>query len=84
MEIKELLICGLPVPLFIQICVGLAKKLNFPSKYAPHLSAGIGMVCGVLLAVTGNFPIYYGIGAGVLLGAIACGTYDAAKSEVIV
>ena len=83
MDVSTLTICGISVPLFIQVAVGLAKKLGFPTKYAPHLSAGIGMVCGIGIAVIGSYAWYYGAMAGVFLGAAACGVYDASSGKAI-
>ena len=83
MDISTMVICGVSVPLFIQVVIGLAKKLGFPTKYAPHLSAGIGIICGVGVAVIGSQPWYYGVIAGIFLGAMACGVYDASTGKVI-
>lgn len=79
MDVTNLAICGISIPLFIQITVGLAKKLNFPSKFCPHLSAGIGLVCGVGFAFINAQPWYFGAMAGIMLGALACGVYDGSK-----
>jgi len=82
MDVSTLAICGVSIPLFIQVAIGLAKKLGFPTQYAPHLSAGIGIVCGVGVALIGSLPWYYGVMAGVFLGAAACGVYDASTGKV--
>lgn len=81
MDISTLTICGVSIPLFIQVVIGLAKKLGFPTKFAPHLAAIIGMGCGAGVAIIGAQPWYYGVMAGVFLGAAACGVYDASLGE---
>ena len=83
MDVSTLAICGVSVPLFIQVAVGLAKKLGFSTKYAPHLAAGLGMVCGIGIAEIGSYAWYYGAMAGVFLGAAACGVYDASTGKVV-
>ena len=81
MDITNLALYGVSLPLFIQVAVGLAKKVGFPTQYAPHLSAGIGIASGVAVAIVEGHPILWGILAGVFLGAVACGVYDASGGK---
>jgi len=81
MDVTNLAICGVSLPLFIQVAVGLAKKLGFPTSYCPHLSAGLGIAGGIAVAIIGGQPIYYGVVAGVMLGGLACGVYDASQGN---
>lgn len=64
------------------VAVGLAKTLGLPSKYAPHLSATLGMAGGIAAAATSGKPILWGVLAGVFLGAAACSIYDQGKKRV--
>ena len=82
MDISTLAICGISLVSIIQITVGLAKKLGFPTKYCPHLSAGLGLIGGITIAIIGGQPIYYGIIAGIVGGATACGVYDQATGKI--
>lgn len=79
MDVTNLALYGISLPSFILVAVGLAKTLGLPSRYAPHLSAVLGVAGGILVAVETGQPIGYGIMAGVLLGATACGIYKQAK-----
>ncbi|MEQ8175705.1 MAG: hypothetical protein ABRQ26_11625 [Syntrophomonadaceae bacterium] len=67
------------MPLLIQVAVGLAKKLGFPTAYCPHLAAGLGIVGAVAVVLIAGQPFYYGIVAGIMLGGLSCGIYDASK-----
>lgn len=80
MDITNISLYGVSLPLFIMVAVGLAKKLGFPIKFAPHLAAGIGIGGGIAVAITAGLPIVWGIMAGVFLGAVACGVYSQGKS----
>lgn len=79
MDVTNLALYGISLPSFILVAVGLAKTLGMPSKYAPHLSAGLGIAGGVTVAVVTAQPILWGVMAGVFLGAMACGIYKQAK-----
>lgn len=79
MDVANLALYGISLPSFIMITVGLAKTLGMPTKYAPHFSAFLGVGGGIAVAVTTSQPILWGIMAGVLLGALACGIYTQAK-----
>lgn len=79
MDVMNLALYGVSLPSFILVAVGLAKTLGMPSKYAPHLSAGLGICGGIAVAIVNSQPILWGIMAGVFLGAIACGIYKQAK-----
>ncbi len=81
MDVSTLAICGVSLPLLIQVAVGLAKKLGFPTTYCPHLSVGLGIMGGIAVAVIGKQPFYYGIVAGVMLGGLTCGVYDAGQGK---
>ena len=81
MDVTNLALYGISLPLFIQVAVGLVKKLGFPTRYAPHLSAGLGILGGIGVAIVESQPILYGAMAGIFLGAVACGVYDAGKSN---
>jgi hypothetical protein len=72
---------GVALPTLIQVAVGLAKKLGFPTTYCPHLAAGLGLIGGIAVSLIGGQPIYYGIVAGIMLGALACGIYDASQGS---
>ena len=82
MDLNSLAIGGVSLPLLIQVAVGLAKKMGFPSSYCPHLSAGLGIIGGIGVALIGGQPIYYGVVAGVMLGGLACGIYDASQGKI--
>lgn len=79
MDVTNLALYGISLPSFILVAVGLAKTLGMPSKFAPHLSAGLGVAGGIAVSVVEGQPILYGIMAGVFLGAMACGIYKQAK-----
>lgn len=70
---------GVSLPLLIQVVVGLAKKLGFPTAFCPHLAAGVGLVGAVAVVLIAGQPFYYGIVAGIMLGGLSCGIYDASK-----
>ncbi len=82
MDVNNLTICGVALPLLILVAVGMAKKLGFPTAYCPHLAAGLGLIGAIAVAIIGGQPIYYGIVAGIMLGGTACGVYDAAKGSI--
>jgi len=69
---------GLAIPLIVQVSVGWAKSLGFPTRFAPHLASALGIACAVTAAILNGQPILWGVIAGVFLGAIASGAYDAA------
>ena len=80
MNIDNITLYDMSIPLFIIVAVGLAKKLGFPTKFAPHLAAGLGIAGGVAVAITTGKPIIQGLMAGIFLGAVACGVYSQGKS----
>jgi len=79
MDLNTLAIGGVSLPLLIQVIVGLAKKLGFPTAYCPHLSVFSGLIGGIAVAIIGGQPVYYGVVAGIMLGGLACGIYDASQ-----
>jgi len=82
MDVSTLAIGGVSLPLLIQVAIGLAKKLGFPTGYCPHLSVGLGIIGGIGVAIIGSQPWYYGVVAGVMLGGLTCGIYDAGQGNV--
>lgn len=83
MDVNTLAIGGVSLPLLIQVAIGLAKKLGFPTDYCPHLSVALGMIGAVGIAIIGSLPWYYGIVAGVMLGGLTCGIYDAGQGKLV-
>jgi hypothetical protein len=81
MDVNALTIGGVSLLVLIQITVGLAKKLGFPTGYCPHLAAGLGIAGGIGIAIIGGQPIYLGIIGGLITSAIACGVYDGSQGQ---
>ncbi len=82
MDVTNIALCGVSLAVFIQVAVGMAKALGMPVKYAKYMSAGLGILGGIAVAVTEGQSILYGLIAGVFVGAAACGVYDQGKTEV--
>lgn len=78
-DIGSYLIYGVPALTLTLAIVKLARVAGMPSKYAPVISIGSNLIAGMGWASTQGEPLGAGIVAGILLGASACGVYDAAK-----
>ena len=79
MDVSTCLIYGVPALTLVITIVAMARKVGMPSKYAPAVSIGCGLIAGVVMGLTQDIGIGGGIVAGVMLGASACGIYDAGK-----
>jgi len=80
MNVSACLIYGVPALTLVITAVALARKVGLPSKYAPAMSIGCGLLAGVVMGLTqDSVGIGTGIVAGIMLGASACGIYDTGK-----
>lgn len=79
MDVSNCLIYGVPALTLVITVVAMARKVGMPSKYAPAVSIGCGLVAGVVIGLTQDVGLGGGIVTGVLLGASACGVYDAGR-----
>lgn len=64
------------------VIVQLLKPFNIPSDFLPHVSIGVGILLGLLMAFgVGQDYFTYGL-AGAIAGATASGIYDTGKGTV--
>lgn len=82
MDVTQYLIYGVPAVTVIIALVKVVRETGLPSKYAPALSLGLGVLAGLGIAAQANDPLFTGLPVGILLGASACGIYDAGKKSV--
>lgn len=80
--LTTLTIYGFSIPLIILVVVGYSKRMGVSTDYAPYVSAAVGIICCIAVALTEGRPIFWGVIAGVLLGALASGIYDQALGVV--
>lgn len=79
MDITQYLVYGVPAIAVVMAGVKVAREAGLPSKYAPATSLGLGVVTGLMMASQNGDQWMAGVVAGVLIGASACGIYDAGK-----
>lgn len=80
MDISTVLIFGAPALTLVITCVAMARKLGMPTKYAPALAIGLGLISGVVIGLTQpDVGIGAGVVSGVFIGASSMGIYDAGK-----
>ena len=64
------------------VVVQLLKPFNIPNDFIPHVSIGVGILFGLLMAFgVGGDYFTYGL-AGAIAGATASGLYDTGKGTV--
>lgn len=81
MDINSIMIFGVPAIAVIMAIVKVAREVGLPSKYAPALSLGVGVVIGIGVALQSGDLWLTGLPVGILLGASACGIYDLGKKS---
>ena len=81
MDITQYALYGIPVITGVITLVKVAREAGLSSKYAPALSIGLGALGGVAVAAQQGYQILSGVVAGVMIGAAACGIYDAGKKS---
>lgn len=74
---------GIPVITLVIALVKVARDAGLPSKYAPVASIALGALGGVGVALQQGDPVVTGFVAGIVIGATACGIYDAGKVKSI-
>ena len=79
MDATQYLVYGVPAIVVVIALVKVARETGLPSKYAPAASLGMGVVTGLVMASSNGDPWMAGVVAGVMIGASACGIYDAGK-----
>ena len=79
MALEQILIYGFPAIAIIIAVVKVARELGLATRYAPALSLVLGILCGIGISFEQGLPIPAGIVLGVVLGTVACGTYDVGK-----
>ena len=63
--------------------VQVAKTAGLPSRFAPLLSLGVGILYGIAGSYLGEgLPLVEGIMAGVVMGLSASGLYSGGKTLV--
>ena len=77
----QFLVYGLPAITIVIAFVKVLREVGLPTRFAPSVSLAAGLVLGLLIAFDSGQSIPYGIIAGVLIGASACGVYDVGKFE---
>jgi len=79
MDVSTVLIFGAPALTVVITCVAMARKLGMPTKYAPALAIGLGLISGVIIGLTSDVGLGTGIVSGIFIGASSMGIYDAGK-----
>lgn len=79
MDITQYLVYGVPAIAIVIALIKVARETGLPSKYAPAASLGLGVATGITMANQNGDPLATGVVAGVMIGASACGIYDAGK-----
>jgi|GEM_PF-1962179 len=78
-DAAQYLVYGVPAVAIVITGVKVARDTGLPSKYAPVTSLGLGVATGLIVASQNGDPWMAGVVAGVMIGASACGIYDAGK-----
>lgn len=71
---------GISIVALIKGLVKVARDIGMPSKYAPLMSVGLGIVLGIPATMITGLAFYYGIIGGIAVGLMASGSYDIGKS----
>lgn len=81
---ETILIAGVPIAVIVTALVELAKRLGVPSKWAPVVSIGFGVLIAVMAVATDTWPTirpwWEAVVAGVLIGLTASGIYSGYKT----
>lgn len=78
-DLAAYMLFGAPALVIIIALVKVARLTGLPSKYAPAMSLLAGSLVGMGLSFQSGDPLFTGLPIGIVLGAIACGAYDAGK-----
>lgn len=81
MDLSQYLIYGIPALALVIGLVKLFREIGLPSKYAPLVSLGIGILVGIGVALTSGQDIIYGIVLGICFGLSSSGIYDIGKKS---
>jgi hypothetical protein len=81
MDLSIYLIYGVPALALVIGLVKLFREVGLPSKFAPLVSLGIGVLTGIAVAVTSGQTILYGVILGICFGLSASGIYDIGKKS---
>jgi len=81
MDLSIYLIYGVPALTLVIGLVKLFRETGLPSKYAPLVSLGIGILAGIAVALTNGQTILYGIVLGIIFGLSSSGVYDIGKKS---
>jgi hypothetical protein len=81
MDLSIYLLYGIPALALVIGLVKLFREVGLPSKYAPLVSLGIGILVGIGVAITSEQTILYGVVLGVCFGLSASGIYDIGKKS---
>ena len=79
MELNAILLYGIPVLALIIGLVKVAREMGLPSKFAPAVALGLGVVGGIAVAYQNGMAPVGGVVIGIALGLMACGIYDQGK-----
>lgn len=79
MDVNQYLLYGIPAITIIIVLVRVAREVGLPSKYAPAASILFGILVGMGMAYENSTSWAAGLVIGIMLGATACGIYDAGK-----
>ena len=82
MDVTTFTIGGISAIAVITGLVKVAREAGLPSKYAPAVSVGLGMVIGVTAAFYASSAVYLGLIGGMAAGLMASGLYDLGKKAV--
>lgn len=81
MDLSVYLIYGVPALALVIGLVKLFREVGLPSKYAPLVSLGIGILVGIGVAVTNDQTVLYGVVLGICFGLSSSGIYDIGKKS---
>ena len=79
MDIATLAVGGVSVVAVIIGLVKVAREAGLPSKFAPLVSVGLGIIIGVTAAFYAESAVYIGILGGIVAGLASSGLYDVGK-----
>ena len=79
MDFNSVLLYGIPVLALIIGLVKVAREMGLPSKFAPAVALGLGIIGGIAVAYQNGMDPVAGVVIGIALGLMACGVYDQGK-----
>ena len=82
MDISQYVVYGVPAVALVMGLVKVFREIGLPSKFAPIVSIGLGVISGVTIAFEVGQPYSAGIVIGIMIGLSSCGIYDVGKKAL--